>query len=293
MQTIIQILAALVLLALFGLFVSIIKNFWQKPTTIDPMDEIEEEYEDEEENDYTEDSLLCEDEDDSLVFDYASVDEHELDFDLDVEFDENGNVVLPHEPKQQGVCAISQVDGYYDQHGVIDLADFLINSSSTISKHKNSAKYLLRWAITYVRFFSNEKIQNEESLLQLLLEIEENGVTSIDVKMDVIEKIRKPLEQCAIFSNMRSDLTSFSIALPFFEDSSSTATNLAIETLLPYVSGYTIERHDSGFIWKLTNYNKNIASKARQRDWQRRAVSSLLNIEEMLENMRLPQREVR
>jgi len=287
MQTIIQILAALVLLAFLGLLISLIRNFWQKPITIDPLDELEEKYED----DNTEDSALCEDGDDLLVFDYTS--EDEVDFNLDIDFDEDGNIFLPHEPKQQDVCAVSQVDGYYNQYGVIDLADFLINSSSSISKYKNSAKYLLRWVIAYARFFSGEAILNEELLLKLLMGIEENGITSASAKMDVLEEIKKSSEQCAMLENMRSDLSSFVCFMPLYEDNHDIAINLAIEALLPYVSGYTIERHDLGFAWKLTNHNKNIASKARQRDWQRQAVAALHNIEETLENMRLPQREVR
>jgi len=68
-------------------------------------------------------------------------------------------------------------------------------------------------------------------------------------------------------------------------EDSDTIINLAISVLLPYVSGYTLSLEGLSYNWKLTNANKYIAAKARQRDWQRQMLINLDCIEDTLEKM--------
>jgi len=67
-----------------------------------------------------------------------------------------------------------------------------------------------------------------------------------------------------------------------YSEESGNIINLAITVLLPYVSGYTLCHKNNSFEWVLTNISKNIMANARQRDWHRRTLAALENIENFL-----------
>jgi len=288
MQTIIFILAVVITLAAlsFAAFKGKRKN---KPVMKDPICDIADEFEDEDEFDGYEQIKL---EFEERCFDYKteSLDtDSNTDSATDSHYDVSasgitgkGEDVQLHK-KLNDKCAISIIDGYYGFHGVAALADFLTRESSNVSEHKITANHLLRWAISYVKFFVDEKRPKIALILELFVEAENGDGRTFSRKMGVLEEIKKTHKQAAVYCTMRSDLIASSFSYP--DETNCEVINLAIEALLPYASGYTIVRDGDGFRWKLTNINKHIAAKARQRDWQRRTLSALQNLDNSIERL--------
>ena len=279
MQTI---LTVIVLMALIGfLILSFIKyRFLTLPKTDDILDECEADYEDDE-DEYEDKTLDITNHDDYLDSDYEPFSLPYLP--LDDDSGEINDIQPNHE--QANACAVSQIEGYYETQGIADMAHFLVYECSSFSKHKYSANRLLRLVISYVRYISNETRHNLELIMDLLQEAEKDGSQVLAVKLDFLQKIKMSHEQNKIFDEMQRDFSEAFLSGLYSEANNDAAVNLAIESLLPYASGYTLIRKGTGFAWKLTNINKNIVATARQREWQRQMLITLERIEDSIDNI--------
>lgn len=189
------------------------------------------------------------------------------------------NAIALFTASQKADCVIGQIESYYGSHGVFDLACFLVQEGAYFNPHKFEAEYLLRWAISYVRYFGDEDERNLKSLFGLLLEADECGYLILKKLMEIAEADGLTPEQESVFSGMKDDLLTSTIC---YSEESGNIINLAITVLLPYVSGYTLCHKNNSFEWVLTNISKNIMANARQRDWHRRTLAALENIENFL-----------
>jgi len=242
--------------------------------------------------------VTCEDEEEEIEDDFEYEDDDEADS-LNLEEDEGDTDtlddyetfetddadttdVMAKREKLQNGCVISQIEDYYGYGGAYGLAQFLISNSTADGSNKFYASCLLQCAIAYVRFFQTENTQDMEALINLLTDVEKCGAEWFQTEMGYFSEREKSSELQEIYAYMLDGFNYSSIA---DSENSDKIIELAISVLLPYVSGYMVIGKGHKYNWKLTNENKNIVAKARQREWQRQMLINLNCIEETLREM--------
>ena len=243
-------------------------NFYRNQTKANEPVECGDAEEIEEELDNNND-IVDEYEEETLDDDYKIIEDDE----------ENTDTVMTKRKGLRRNCVISQMEEYYDSY---ELAEFLVNSGAGFSPYKFKASCLLQCAIIYVRFFQDRDAQDFESLIEVLLEAKKYGVRRLQREIKCFGELEKTPEMQEIYEEMVSDFNYSSVA---DSENSEDIIELAISVLLPYVSGYTIVREGFKYSWKLTNTNKNIAAKAKQREWLRQMLLNLNCIEESIGQM--------